>query len=87
MVSESNINLYPNPSNGTTQVSFELQNSSRIQIGVYNALGQLVQTVADSNLESGINAVRFDTKTLAKGIYFVRVEGENFSSSKKLIVE
>lgn len=87
MVSESNINLYPNPSNGITQVSFELQNNSHIQIGVYNTLGQLVLPVTASNLESGINAVRFDTKTLAKGVYFVRVEGDNFSSSKKLIVE
>lgn len=85
--SETNLNLYPNPSNGMTQVSFDLENNSHIQIGIYNTVGQLIQTVADRELESGINTVRFDTKTLAKGIYFVRVEGDNFTSSKKLIVE
>ena len=47
---------------------------------VYNAFGQMIRTVQLSE-----NHARIDLSNMAAGMYFVRVNGEDVSATKKFI--
>ena len=47
---------------------------------VYNAFGQMIQTVQLTE-----NHARIDLSNMAAGMYFVRVNGEGVSATKKFI--
>jgi hypothetical protein len=67
-VANLNWSVYPNPSNGDIQISFD--NTTEIsQINVLNPLGELVQT-------SVVNNTQMTLTIPASGIYFVAVIDE-----------
>ena len=73
------INLMPNPADN----HIELRVNSNVAVKeavVYNAFGQIIQTV---NLTD--NHTRIDLSDMATGMYFVRVNGEAVSATKKFI--
>ena len=47
---------------------------------VYNAFGQILQTIQLTD-----NHARIDLSKMAAGMYFVRVNGENATATKKFI--
>ena len=64
---------YPNPFNPTTTIRFELTDAQPVRLAVYNALGQLVEVLMDSQLGAGQHEVRFDAMNLASGLYLARL--------------
>jgi hypothetical protein len=74
-----NISLMPNPANSY----IELRISSNVEVKeavIYNAFGQMIQAVALTD-----NHARIDLSNMAAGMYFVRVNGEGVSATKKFI--
>ena len=72
------VNAYPNPFNGSLKVDVNSDIAAKATIQIYDVRGRLVSTV-DKNCEAGENSFRFDTNSLVKGVYFVKVkigEGE-----------
>ena len=75
----NNINLMPNPADNY----IDLRINSNVNVKeavVYNAFGQMVQTV-----ELNDNYARIDLNNMAAGMYFVRVNSDNVSATKKFI--
>ena len=73
------INLMPNPADNY----IELRVNSNVDVKeavVYNAFGQMVQTVVLTD-----NHARIDLSNMAAGMYFVRVNGERVMATKKFI--
>jgi len=79
------VTLYPNPSNGQTNVVIGSTKAGKATISMMNALGQVVFT-KQVNVETGSNNIQLDVKDLASGIYNVVVATENGSTVKKLTV-
>jgi hypothetical protein len=82
---------YPNPFNPSTTISFALQGEGRVQLDIYNILGQKVKTLLDDELDSGIHNVRWDGTNdrggvAASGIYFYRMKTRDFDRTKKMIL-
>ena len=77
---------YPNPFNPSTKIQFQLPKSSHVKITVYSALGQLVTTLLDEDLDSGSHAVTFDAKNCASGIYFYKIESPDFVKVRKMLL-
>ncbi len=76
---------YPNPFNPSTKISFELPNTQRVTLKVYDMLGREVATLMNNEFAtSGVNNVTFDAANLASGVYIYRLSGENFSYSKSM---
>jgi hypothetical protein len=74
-----NISLLPNPADNF----IELTVNSSIEVKeavVYNAFGQMIQTVQLTD-----NHTRIDLSNMAAGMYFVRVNGEGVTATKKFI--
>jgi len=77
---------YPNPFNSTTVLSFTLPVASRASMVVYNILGQRVKVILDAHLEAGTHLIQFDATELASGIYFYKLQAQDFTAIKKMVL-
>jgi len=83
--------IYPNPFKDFANISITKPDSGRLTVKVFNLKGQLVKTVFDSDVSSGIQYLGWDGKTernlsCPDGIYFIKVSAGGFSLSRKLIL-
>jgi hypothetical protein len=73
-----NFNVAPNPFSNTTELSYELANSSEITISVVDILGRNLGTIASGKMNAGNHSVNLDRNTL--GTY---VSMKEFDASLK----
>jgi photosystem II stability/assembly factor-like uncharacterized protein len=85
-VHDLTLSAYPNPFNPNTTLSFDVPVNSRVRISVYDITGRLVQTLADQIYTQGSHRIEFDGSELPSGIYFARLQGNNFSKTQKLVL-
>lgn len=76
---------YPNPFNPVTLIRFQVQKSSMIKISLFNSLGQNVMDLVNENKSPGTYEVSFNASKLPSGVYFYRMEADNFTDVKKMI--
>lgn len=76
----SDITLYPNPAKSGTILNIETSDliSSNTQVSLYSATGQLI---CEKPFETQINLPQ-----LAHGVYYVRIEDQGASLTKKLLI-
>ncbi len=77
---------YPNPFNPSTNISFELPKESYTTLEIYNALGEKVSTLVSKNLTAGSYKYEWDAKKFSSGIYFYRINTNEFNSTKKMML-
>lgn len=76
--------VYPNPSNGIFTVDFALGERQQVDLEIYNALGQ---RVLRETLNDVIESKRdIDLSSFGKGLYVVKLVGEHFGTTKKILV-
>ncbi len=80
---------YPNPFNSTAQIPFELSAPARVELNVYNLLGQKVATLVNpQEYMAGRHQVAWDASDVTSGLYFVKLtSGGNVQSKKLLLVK
>ena len=81
---------HPNPFNSETIIEYSLPKASQVKIAIYNILGQKVRTLLDQRQSAGYKRVIWDGKNekgkvVSSGIYFYRMETEEFVRSKKML--
>ncbi len=77
---------YPNPFNPQTSISYALKEAGFVTLRVYNLLGREVATLVAKDLQAGRYTVNFTAKDLPSGIYVYRLDVNDFSAQKKLIL-
>lgn len=77
---------FPNPFNSSTQISFSIPVSERVQLKIYDILGRLVSTVVDEIKRPGMHNVEFRAFNLSSGIYLYKLNTERFSETKKFVL-
>lgn len=75
---------YPNPFNPITTIEFSLAKNSRVNLIVYDVLGNVVKQLAAGNYNAGIYKVSFDASKLTSGVYLYSLIAGDFSSVRKL---
>ncbi|MHC1738611.1 MAG: choice-of-anchor A family protein [Ignavibacteriaceae bacterium] len=78
---------YPNPFNPSTRIDFTIPVKSMVNLKIYNILGQEVRTLINGELEQGKYNISFDAKGLASGVYIYQLNSNDFSVSKKMILQ
>jgi len=87
---------YPNPFNPTTKIKFDIpanvkRETSNVKLIMYDILGKEVATLVNEKLNTGSYEIPFNTSQfpdyqLPSGIYFYKLETENFTDVKKLVL-
>ena len=79
-----NVNI-PNPAKGSLSVYLDIPSRQVVTIGVYDLNGKLLKQLR-KEFSPGVSENKVDVSSLAKGTYFVRVDGETVSTSKKVLI-
>ena len=79
---------YPNPFNPSTKVKYSVPFSSKVNLVLYDVLGNEIKQIFDGEVEAGtyeanINADDF-SYPLSSGIYFLRLKTKGFQKSIKI---
>ena len=77
---------YPNPFNPSTTISFNLPVQAKIKVIIYDALGTQLEVIADDVKSAGTHNVTWNAKNYASGIYFYKLEADNFVQVRKMIL-
>ena len=68
------LSVYPNPSNGSTNVEFTTQKQANVRIQLLNVLGQPVLAPYSAQVLPGTQNFNIDMTTFATGIYTVQLQ-------------
>ena len=77
---------YPNPFNPTTMIQYELASPSEVKLRVFDVLGREVATLINARQSAGRYRVEFNASRLSSGVYFYRLETQNFSQTRKMFL-
>jgi hypothetical protein len=82
---------YPNPFNPSTNIAFALPKAGKVEVSVYNVLGQEVNTLVSEELAAGEHTIVWDGRNssgnaVSSGIYFYRIVAGDFSQTKKMLM-
>ncbi len=79
-LSESDLIIYPNPSNGLIYLVHEGDNGQFVSIHIYNSMGERIY-------ESAVYQPHIDLTTMPDGIYFLHFTSDSKSIIKKIILK
>ncbi len=78
---------YPNPFNAQTVIDFSLPKESMVTIEIFNLIGETVTTVVkDEKKTAGFYSIHFNAKDLPSGIYFYRINANEYTAIKKMLL-
>lgn len=77
---------FPNPFRDQTTIRYELPAAGKIQLAVYNTLGQRVATLVSKHQKAGRHAVTFIPQGVPSGIYFVRLMSPQSTFTRKITI-
>ena len=82
---------YPNPFNPITKMNYNLPMRSKVNISIYNVLGQEIKTLVNEVQEYGYHSISWNGKDnfgrdMASGVYFTRMVSKGFTQTKKMLL-
>ena len=82
---------YPNPFNPSTKIKFDIPSGlngsdSKVRLSVYNSLGKEIAELVNENLGAGSYETEFDASDFSSGVYFYKIETDNFSQTKSMFL-
>ncbi len=88
-VADNKIKLqaYPNPARESVTINYELQESTALQIRLYNPLNESAEIVINQTEQAGLQQHVINTDKLASGIYFIVITTNSQTYSSKIIIE
>jgi len=79
-------NNYPNPFNPITAIGYQLSAVSKVDLSIYNLLGQRVETLVSEKQNAGQYRVEWDGSHFPSGIYYYQIKAGHFEDIKKMIL-
>jgi hypothetical protein len=81
---------YPNPFNPTTTIKFTIPPSKgargMTRIVIYDVLGREIAALVNEKLNPGTYEVDWDGTNYPSGVYFYKLETDNYSETKKMVL-
>lgn len=75
---------YPNPFNPVTNIQFKVASKELVKLNVFDILGKEVAVLVNEILQPGTYEATLDGSMLNSGVYFYRLQTENFSDTKRM---
>ena len=77
---------YPNPFNPATTIKYQIPEDGFVTIKIYDILGNEVKTRINEQKSKGSYSLILDSSDLVSGVYIYRIQVNNFTSAKKMMV-
>ena len=78
---------YPNPFNPSTNIKFGLREAGFVSLKIYDVLGNEVAALVNEYKSAGNYEISFYSAQLSSGTYIYRLLTNNFSETRKMILE
>jgi len=81
----------PNPFLNHVAIRYGVPRTKKVQLKIYNYVGQLVKTLVDGTVQPGFYTVHWNGKDninrkVSAGIYFYRFSTDEYSNTKKMVM-
>ena len=80
------LNVYPNPFNGSTNITFQIAEESDVLLEVFSVNGRKVAMVANLKYEIGQHVINWSSQNLSQGTYFLELRVGNQLETKRLMI-
>ena len=81
------INVYPNPCSNNTEIDYSLIEAGKVQLSVYNSLGQKVVILVDESKDAGSYKFNYNTSDLAVGVYSCEIKVNGLTANYRKIIK
>lgn len=80
---------YPNPFNPSTVINYSMERKGKIDISVFNVLGQHVKTLVNGEVDAGAHQAIWDGTdqngaSVASGVYFYKMVTDKYVDTRKM---
>ena len=87
LLASPTLTIYPNPTTGAVQIEYTLPTKTNVQLQLFNANGQLVQTIVPSNTQvAGSYQSSVDVSAYTPGIYYTVFRTPQENNTHKLVL-
>lgn len=83
---DASLKLYPNPAQNKLNIQYNTSTSQSIRITLSDMLGREVAVLADGNA-NGTQKISYNTASLAKGLYLVRLQSASETVTRKIEIQ
>ena len=88
---ENNFTVYPNPFYNNTTIAYTLNSDASVKLDVYNIVGAKVQSLVNSEQESGEYQYNFNSQNnnlsrIEAGLYFISLSVDGKTNTKRIIL-
>ena len=81
-------NIYPNPFNPVTKLSYDIEKAGNLKISVYNILGQEVAELYNDYQSFGPHSMIWNASSMASGVYYIKFDlNGQIETSKVMLVK
>ncbi|MCE3226999.1 MAG: hypothetical protein K0S32_1550 [Bacteroidetes bacterium] len=84
--SANSVNVFPNPANDIFTVEIDIPKQEYLSFEILDAQGKVIHVLLRDWVKVKQNSFSFSTRDLAKGIYFLKISGNNNTNIMKKIV-
>lgn len=82
---------YPNPFNPSTEIQYDLPTRSKVELAIYNILGEKVADLVNGEQGAGSYVATWDGRnlqghTVASGVYLYRLKAGDFLQTRKMLL-
>ena len=77
---------YPNPFNPVTNITIQLPRSGFVKLSVFDVTGKEVAVPVNEGMNAGTYKIDFDASGLTSGVYFYRLQTDEFTATKRMIL-
>ncbi len=86
-IATTNIDLYPNPAQNRTTLSYSLNSASNVTLNIFDMNGRLISSLDKGRQSAGLHTQEIALSGLDKGVYMIQIITNNATQSSKLIVQ
>lgn len=83
----NDLNIVPNPVSKTSEISFVVEQSGKVELIVINPAGQVVRTIENGFRDAGIFNTSLDVPEIDNGVYFLKLTTSKGVTVTRFIVK
>ncbi len=77
---------YPNPFNASTTIAYVTKTPGKVELAVYNLVGEKVKVLVDEVMPAGGHAITWDADGVASGVYYYKLSTSEGAVAKRALL-